>query len=81
MSNFTEDLMRIGPAPTLARETVMLVANLAITAGLVAVIVVVTGEASAAVLAVAGGVAVWIVLRWVYAATRTPRSDGSPGTS
>lgn len=80
MSNFAEDLMRLGPAPTLARETVMLATNLAITAGLVALIVTLTGEASGAVIAVAAGVAIWTVLRWIYAATRTARPDASNRT-
>ncbi len=73
MSHFTQDVMKFGPAPTLAREIPVAVANLLFSALALAIIYAVSGGADAMFVVIAVVLVAYSLGRPLYVALRGNR--------
>ncbi|GGF97837.1 hypothetical protein GCM10007304_09710 [Rhodococcoides trifolii] len=76
MSHFTKDVMKFGPAPTLAREIPVTIANLLFSILAVAVIIAVQGGVDAVVIVAAVVLVGYSLGRTAYVALRGQRTAG-----
>ncbi|MGB3770791.1 MAG: hypothetical protein WBA00_06590 [Rhodococcus sp. (in: high G+C Gram-positive bacteria)] len=74
MSHFTQDVMKFGPAPTLARELPVTVANLLFSALAIAVFVATRGGVDAVVVVAAIVLVGYSLGRTVWVTIRGPRT-------
>lgn len=78
MEHFTTDVMKLGPAPTVAREIPVTIANILFTVIAVAVLIALRGGVDAVVIGFAVICGGYSISRLAWAAARRP-SSGSDG--
>lgn len=70
MGTLYKDMSRIGPAPTLRRETTSLLANVVVVTAFFAVVIFMLDGSQALNASIGGVMVLALVARWVYAARR-----------
>lgn len=77
MSHFAHDVMQMGPAPTMAREIPVAIANTLFTILVLAVAVAVSGGFGPVVIGAAVLLFGYVLVRLVMVAVRGPKADAS----